>query len=63
MAKAKKKFIQDMDLKKGALRKQLHIKKGETIPAKKLNKATKSSNPVLKKRAVLAKTFRAMKKK
>lgn len=63
MAVPKKKFIQDMDLKKGALRKQLGVKEGEKIPAKKLAKAAKSSDPLLKKRAVLAETFRKMAKK
>jgi hypothetical protein len=62
MAKAKN-FIQGMDLKKGALRKQLGVKEGEKIPAKKLNKAAHSSDPLLKKRAVLAQTFRKMAKK
>lgn len=59
---SKKNFIQDMDLKKGALRKQLGVKGDKPIPAKKLNKAAKSSNPTLKKRAVLAKTFKKMNK-
>lgn len=63
MPAKKKNFIQDMDLKKGALRKQLGVKEGEKIPAKKLAKAAKSSNPLLKKRAVLAQTFRKMDKK
>lgn len=58
-----KKFIQGMDLKKGALRRQLGVKEGETIPAKKLAKAAKSSDPLLKKRAVLAQTFKKMAKK
>lgn len=62
MAKPKN-FIQGMDLKKGALRKQLGVKEGEKIPAKKLAKAAKSSDPLLKKRAVLAQTFRKIAKK
>ena len=37
-----KKFIQKMDLKKGALRKELHVPEGKDIPAKKLAKAAKS---------------------
>jgi hypothetical protein len=61
MAKDKN-WIQGMDLKKGALRKELGVKAGEKIPKKKLDKAAKSSNPTLKKRAVLAKTFSKMKK-
>jgi hypothetical protein len=43
---------------KGALRKELHVKAGEKIPAKKLAKAAHSSNPKLRKRAALAKTFK-----
>lgn len=43
--------------KPGALRKSLGVKKGEKIPAKKLEKAEKSKNPTMKKRAVLAKTL------
>lgn len=57
------KFIQKMHLKKGALREELHVPKGKNIPAKKLEKAAHSSNPTLKKRAVLAETFKKMKKK
>lgn len=63
MAKEKKKWIQGMDLKKGALRKELGVKEGEKIPAKKLAKAENSKNPVLKKRAVLAENFKKMRKK
>ncbi len=63
MAKEKKKWIQDMNLKKGALREELGVKKGKKIPTKKLAKAAKSSNPTLKKRAILAENFRKMNKK
>lgn len=48
---------------KGKLRKKLHAKEGEPIPAKKLAKATHSKNPTLKKEAVLAETFRKARKK
>jgi len=58
---SKEKWIQDMDLKKGALRKTLKVKKGEKIPEKKLEKAEKSKNPLTRKRAILAETFRKMK--
>lgn len=61
MAK-KEKWIQKMHMKKDALRKELHVKKGENIPEKKLNKAAKSSNPTLAKRANLAKTLRGLRK-
>ena len=57
----KEMWIQDMNLKKGALRKTLKIKKGEKIPEAKLKKAEKSKNPLTRKRAVLAETFRKMK--
>ena len=60
---AKKKFIAGMHLKKGALRSELHVKAGEPIPAKKLKAATKSKNPTERKRAILAETFRKMRKK
>ena len=45
-------------IKKGALRKEMGVKEGEKIPAKKLEKATHSDNPTLKKRAVLAETMK-----
>jgi len=48
-------------LKHGALREQLGVKEGETIPVKKLAAAAHSDNPLLKKRAVLAETFRKAK--
>ena len=57
-----KKWIQDMHMKKGALRKELHVKEGEKIPEKKLEKAEHSKNPVTKKRAVLAETLKKMHK-
>lgn len=60
MAKEKGNFIQDMDLKKGALRKALKVKKGENIPMEKLKKAEQSKNPLMRKRATLAETFRRM---
>lgn len=47
----------------GALRKSLHVKKGEKIPASKLKKAEHSKNPTLRKRAVLAETLKKMHKK
>lgn len=48
-------------MKKGALRKSLHVKAGKKIPAKKLAKAAKSKG-VLGKRARLAETFRSFKR-
>lgn len=46
----------------GALHKSLDVPKGEKIPAKKLEKATKSDNPLLAKRANLAKTLKGLRK-
>ena len=57
------KWIAGAIKKPGALRKELHVKKGEKIPEKKLEKAAHSKNPVEKKRAVLAETLRGLKKK
>ena len=50
-------------LKKGALHKELHVPEGKKIPAKKLEKATHSKNPLEKKRAVLAETMKKANKK
>jgi hypothetical protein len=55
-----KKFIAGAIKKPGALRKSLHVKKGETIPASKLKKAEHSKNPTTRKRAVLAETLKKM---
>lgn len=46
----------------GALRRSLHVKEGDKIPEKKLEKAEHSDNPTLRKRAVLARTMRSWKK-
>lgn len=56
------KWIQSSIKKPGALRKSLHIKKGEKISEKKLEKAEHSKNPTTRKRAVLAKTLKKMHK-
>jgi len=56
-----KNFIQKAIKHKGALRKSLGVKKGENIPAKKLEKAEHSKNPTTRKRAVLAETLKKMK--
>lgn len=53
-----KNFIQKAIKKPGALRKALHVKKGEKIPASKLKKAEHSKNPLMRKRAVLAETLK-----
>lgn len=57
-----KKWIQDMHMKKGALRSELHVKKGEKIPAGKLAKAAKAGGTE-GKRARLAETFKHMRHK
>jgi hypothetical protein len=58
-----KNFIQKAIKKPGALRKSLHVKKGEKIPEKKLEKAEHSENPKTRARANLAKTLKKLNKK
>lgn len=58
-----KKFIQKAIKHPGALRKTLHVKEGEKIPASKLEKAEHSKNPTTRKRANLAETLKKMHKK
>lgn len=58
----KKKWIQAMHMKKGALHQELGVPMGKKIPKKKLNKAAKSSNAKLAKRANLAKTLSGLRK-
>lgn len=55
-----KKWIQGAIKHPGALRKTLHVKKGEKIPASKLKKAEHSKNPKTAKRARLAETLKKM---
>jgi hypothetical protein len=59
---AKKNWIKDAIKKPGALRKELHIKKGEKIPEKKLKVAEKKKG-VEGKRARLAETLKGLKHK
>lgn len=54
-------WIKEAIKKPGALRKALGAKKGETIPPKKLAKATKAPGK-MGQRARLAKTLKAFKK-
>ena len=54
-----KNWIQGAIKHPGALRKELHVKKGEKIPEKKLNAAAKKGG-VEGKRANLAKTLKKM---
>jgi hypothetical protein len=58
MSRARKDFIQNAIKHPGALRKSLKVKKGETIPEFKLEKAIHSKNPLLRKRANLAETLK-----
>ncbi len=53
-------WIKDAVKHPGSLRRSLGVKEGQNIPAKKLDKAAHSSNPTLRKRAVLAKTLKKM---
>lgn len=61
-AKSKKNWIQGAVKKPGALRKELGVKKGKKIPAKKLDAAAKKKGKI-GERARLAKTFRKMDRK
>mgnify|MGYP003153544976 FL=1 len=63
MKPGNKRWIQKAKIKKGALRKQLGVKKGKKISMAQLNKASKSSNPTTRRRANLAKTFKRMKRR
>lgn len=57
------KWIQKATSKnKGKLHRELGVKEGEKIPAKKLSKAEKSKNPTIRKEANLAKTLKGLKK-
>jgi hypothetical protein len=55
------KWIQSAIKNPGSLKKSLGVKKGETIPAKKLAKAAKAPG-ILGKRARLAETLKGFKK-
>ena len=59
---AKDKWIQGAIKKPGALHEELHVPKGEKIPAKKLSAAAKKSGKE-GQRARLAKTLKKMHKK
>jgi hypothetical protein len=58
-----KKWIQKAIKRPGALRKKLGVKSGQKIPAAKLNKAARSSNPTTRRQANLAKTLGKLRKK
>lgn len=59
---AKDNWIQKAIKRPGALHKSLHVKEGDKITEKKLEKAEHSKNPRLRKEANLAKTLKGLKK-
>lgn len=59
---AKKNWIEDAIKKPGALRKELHVKKGHEIPEKKLEAAAHKKGK-LGQRARLAETLKSFHKK
>ncbi len=61
VVKSDKNWIQKAIKKPGSLRKSLGVKKGQKIPAKKLNAAAKKGGK-LGQRARLAKTLKGFKK-
>lgn len=54
------KWIQSMHMKKGALHKALGVPEGQKIPPAKLAAAKHSSNPLTRRRAILAGTLKKM---
>jgi hypothetical protein len=58
-----KKWIQGAIKKPGALHRSLGVPEGQKIPASKLAKAAKSSNPTTRRRVALAKTLGKLRKK
>ena len=61
--KTPEKWIKGAIKHPGALHKELHVKQGDKIPQKKLEKAAHSKNPVEAKRARFAETLEKMHKK
>jgi hypothetical protein len=55
-------WIENAIKRPGALRAKLHVKEGQDIPAKKLEKAEHSKSPTLAKEARLAATLKKMHK-
>ena len=55
-------WMSKMKLKKGALKKELHVKEGHHIPLIKLREALKSKNPKERERAQFAKNMRGLHK-
>ncbi len=50
-------WIQNAIKHKGGLHSMLHVPAGDKIPGKKMAEAMKSKNPLMHKRAILAKTL------
>lgn len=57
------KWIKNAIKHPGKLHRELGVKEGKKIPAKKLAKAEHSKNPTIRREANLAKTLKSMKKK
>ena len=55
-------WIEHSGMKKGALKKDLHVPANKKIGAKKIEKAMKSHSPVIQKRAVMARTLSGLRK-
>lgn len=55
-------WIEGAIKKPGALHSMLGVPQGQKIPSSKIESASHSDNPLLKKRAVLAKTLKKFKK-
>ncbi len=60
MGRAKKDWIQNIHMKEGSLHKALGVPEGKKIPEKKLEKATHSNSPLMRKRANLAQTLKKL---
>ena len=56
-----KNWISDATKNKGGLHRSLGVPEGQKIPAGKIEKATHSDNPKVRKQANLAKTLKGMK--
>jgi hypothetical protein len=63
MSRAKKNWIQNAIKHPGALHEALHVPKGKKIPEGKLEKATHSKSPLMRKRANLAETLEKLPKR
>lgn len=57
---AKKQWIQSAISHPGSLHRALGVKQGQKIPEKKLEAATHSKSPSIRKKAVLAETLKKM---